>query len=159
MYRIQETLARGAGTPHTDYDKEALKNQVLEVGRLLDTLKESNSSTGANLDVIERDPEPTSADPHDAAVTIASPSVRGTSNSPTLTNFACSTDFSRIFLPQPKRAACERLIRREFALHEFPSLIETISSKKDEDEMIHHIPAADAQTFIDVVDEVRSVFT
>ena len=41
-------------------------------------------------------------------------------------------------------------------MDEFSSLIETIFSTKDEDETIRHLFVNDAQTFIDVIDEVRS---
>jgi len=42
--------------------------------------------------------------------------------------------------------------------HELPSLIETIFSSKDEGNTIRCLPRDDAQTFIDVMDEVRSAF-
>jgi hypothetical protein len=49
--------------------------------------------------------------------------------------------------------ACGRLIRRAFASHELPSLIETIFSSKDESDAIHCLLGDDAQAFIDVIDE------
>ena len=67
-------------------------------------------------------------------------------------------------LPDPSLStsnitACERLIKREFAPHELPSLIEAILSSNDEGEMIRCLPGDDAQTFIDVIDEARSTFS
>jgi len=52
-----------------------------------------------------------------------------------------------------------RLVRREFAPHELPSLIEAILSNNDDGEMIRCLPGDDAQSFVDVIDEARSTFT
>jgi len=60
------------------------------------------------------------------------------------------------FFLNPNAPACERLIRRAFALHELPSLIEAISSGEDESDTIRCLRGDDAQTFIDVIDEARS---
>ncbi|KAF9791124.1 hypothetical protein BJ322DRAFT_428820 [Thelephora terrestris] len=49
--------------------------------------------------------------------------------------------------------AFERLIRRKFAPHELPSLIEEILMCKDVVDMIRYLPRDDAQTFIDVINE------
>jgi len=46
------------------------------------------------------------------------------------------------------------LIRREFAPQELFSLIEVIIGSKDAGDTIHRLPEDDAQTFIDVIDEV-----
>ena len=54
--------------------------------------------------------------------------------------------------------ACECVIGRAFVPHELPSLIEAIYSSKDEGNIIRCLPRDDAQTFIDVMDEVRSAF-
>ena len=51
--------------------------------------------------------------------------------------------------------ACGRLIRRAFALHELPSLIETVFSGEDEGNTLQHLYRDDAQIFADVIDEVR----
>jgi hypothetical protein len=48
-----------------------------------------------------------------------------------------------------------RLITRERSPHELPSLIGEIFACKDVDDMVRHLPADDAQTFIDVLDEVH----
>ena len=55
--------------------------------------------------------------------------------------------------------ACGRLIRREFALHELPFLIEEILSNKDERDTIRSLIGGDIQILIDVMDEARSTFT
>jgi len=54
--------------------------------------------------------------------------------------------------------ACERLIRRAFAPHELPSLIEEFFSSKDSGDTIGHLLGDDTQAFIDVIDEARSTF-
>ena len=51
---------------------------------------------------------------------------------------------------------CGRLIRRAFALHEFPFLIKAIFSSKNEGDAIRHLLEDDAQIFVNVIDEVRS---
>ena len=57
-----------------------------------------------------------------------------------------------------KIPACGRVIRREFASHELPSLIEIIFSSKDEGNTIRCLLRNDAQSFIDAMNEVRSAF-
>ena len=49
------------------------------------------------------------------------------------------------------------MIRRAFALHEFPSLIEAIFSSKDESDAIRCLLGDDAQAFIDVIDEALDI--
>lgn len=51
--------------------------------------------------------------------------------------------------------ACKRLISGSFAQSEVISLIEKIYTSQDEIEMTHGLCEDDAQTFIDVVYEVR----
>jgi hypothetical protein len=53
--------------------------------------------------------------------------------------------------------ACKRLIRRAFAPHELPPLVEAIFSSKDESGIARCLHGDDAQIFIDVIDEVRPV--
>ena len=55
--------------------------------------------------------------------------------------------------------ALRRLIRRDFALRELPSLIEDIFSCKKVHDAIRRLPTDDAQAFIDVIDEARCSFT
>ena len=54
--------------------------------------------------------------------------------------------------------ACGRLIRHAFAPHDLPSLIETISSSKDESDAVHSLQGDDAQIFVDVMNEARYTF-
>jgi serine/threonine protein kinase len=53
--------------------------------------------------------------------------------------------------PEP----CGRLIRRAFAPHELPSLVEAIVSSNDADNTIRSLVGDNAQTFVDVIDEAR----
>ena len=66
------------------------------------------------------------------------------------------TDPNSFFFLNFNALACERLIRRAFAPHELPSLIEAIFSSKDEGDAIRGLLGDDAQTFIDMIDEARS---
>ena len=52
-------------------------------------------------------------------------------------------------------SACRRLISRAFSPHELPSLIEEIFTSKDEVRMIGSLARDAAQSFIDVVHQVR----
>jgi hypothetical protein len=52
--------------------------------------------------------------------------------------------------------ACKRLISRTFSPQEVTSLIEAIFMSKDEVRMVRDLRGDDAQTFIDVIHEVRS---
>jgi len=53
--------------------------------------------------------------------------------------------------------ACKRLISKTFFPHEVVSLIEATFTSKDQVKMICDLRGDDAQTFIDVIHEVRSV--
>ena len=50
--------------------------------------------------------------------------------------------------------ALKRLIERAFVLSELPLLIEAIFSNEDESDTVSSLRGDDAQTFIDVIDEV-----
>jgi hypothetical protein len=50
---------------------------------------------------------------------------------------------------------CGRLIRRAFAPHEFPSLVEALFSSNDAGDRIRSLLGDDAQTFVDVINEAR----
>ena len=50
------------------------------------------------------------------------------------------------------------MVNRAFVPHELPSLMEAIFSSKDEGDIMHCLHGDDAQTFVDVIDEVRSTF-
>jgi len=76
--------------------------------------------------------------------------------SPTLNQTLIAPQFLLVDLNTP---ACRRVIRRTFATHELPSLIEAIFSSKDENNMIRCLLRDDAQTFIDVMNEVRPAFS
>lgn len=54
--------------------------------------------------------------------------------------------------------ACSRLVKRAFALHEFPFLVDTISSNKDEGDRVGSLHRDDAQDLVDVMDEARPAF-
>ena len=70
------------------------------------------------------------------------------------TGLAGRVDRPPIFL-NSNTLACGRLIRRAFALHELPSLIETVFSGEGEGDTLHHLHRNDAQIFADVIDEAR----
>lgn len=51
--------------------------------------------------------------------------------------------------------ACRRLISHAFSPHEIIPLVEAVFTSQDEVKMIGYLRGDDAQTFIDVIDEVR----
>ena len=62
------------------------------------------------------------------------------------------------YLLNSNTPACRRLVGRVFAPRELPSLIEAAFLSKDECDTIRGLLGADAQSFIDVIDEARSTF-
>lgn len=66
------------------------------------------------------------------------------------------SDYSQINLIA---IACGRLIKRAFTPQELPSLIDEALSNEDGAETIRCLTIDDAQTLIDVIDEVRSTGT
>lgn len=93
-------------------------------------------------------PHSAPVDPRDATKTAASENGMSSASSlPTLW---------KMLISLRNVLACGRLIIRAFALHELPSLVETILSSKDGDETIRRLCANDAQILIDVMAEARS---
>jgi len=78
-------------------------------------------------------------------------------NPPGSPNLVRNVDCSSITHTFPT-SACGRLIGRSFNRHELPSLIEAIFSGEEEGDAIGCLCRDDAQTFIDVIDEVRLAF-
>ena len=78
--------------------------------------------------------------------------------SPTFTTLYGMPIASRFLFLNFNAAAYGRLIRREFASYELPSLIDAVLSIKDGD-AIRCLSGDNAQTFIDVIDEARSTLT
>jgi len=82
---------------------------------------------------------------------------RGYEDRPQLRRSRTEHQLYRGFLPSPNFdtpwPACGRLIKRSFAPHEIPSLMEAIVSNRDEVRFL-----GTTQTFLDVIDEARSTF-
>ena len=152
MREIERTLNRRPITRHTKYKKE-VESHVLEVQRLLGALSELDSPYDQSLGVGKRAPHLTLVGPHDVIKVLKS------GMSPVI-----PSSMRWILIPPPtipfqlNIVAHERLIRRAFTMHEFPSLVEAILSEKDVDEKIHCLPVEDAQMLVDVIDEVRFTF-
>ena len=54
--------------------------------------------------------------------------------------------------------SCERIIGRDFLPHELPSLIKVIFTSEEEIKVIDSLCGSDAQTFVDVIHNVRPLF-
>jgi len=72
--------------------------------------------------------------------------------SPAFASLVRSVDYP--CFPNYDITAGERLVRRAFALHELPFLIEVIFSSQDEGDTIRRLLGDDPQAFVDVVYEV-----
>ena len=140
MREIKRALEREATTPHgAKHDKEKAKDHMLEITRVLVTLSSLSSSA---LDSVQ------TVDPLIAATTSAFESGMS----------PVSLGRSRIHYPLPDVAARGRLVRREFAFYQLPSLIEAIFSSSNGGEITHTLSGDDAQTFVDAIYQVRSTF-
>ena len=101
--------------------------------------------------------------PHSALVSPHNPATTSVSETGTSSHSPSSADFVRnANYPAPDSSfststACARLIGRAFAPHELPTLIEVVSSNKDEGDTVRCLLRDDAQTLVDVIDEVRTV--
>lgn len=73
----------------------------------------------------------------------------------TFTDLVRNAHYYLILFSLLRTPALERLIAREFVPDELPSLVEETFSCKDIDVTIRCLPGDGAQTFIDVMDEVR----
>ena len=146
MCEIERTLRRGASTPHTGYNKDKTEGHKLEIREILDALNVPSSLPDETLRAGEWANNLAPADPRH--------SLRGSGTS--LTAFADLVwDIDCSMLLNSNAPACGRLIRGAFALHELPSLIESILLSKDECDTIRCLLRDDAQTFIDAIDKAR----
>ena len=132
MRRIECNLRRGAAsTSHTDYNKE-VEGYMQSIRQILGTLHTSRKLLGKDY------------------------TATGMASSPP-SQALCRILINLRFFPNYDAAACGRLLRRKFTLRELPSIIDSILSSSSEGEIIRGLPVGDAQAFIDVVDEVRSM--
>lgn len=130
--------------PHIQYLKEKVETHILEIRQSPSTLYMLNSPLDGNASADE-----------------SSPRQAASTTTPVPENGRFSFLFSyprQNPLLDYYSAACSRLIGRAFTFHELPSLIEAILSNEDERETALCLPLDDAQTFIDVIDEVRPMF-
>ena len=82
MRGIEQTLRRGASTPHTKYNTKRVEGHMLEIQQILATLSVLGSSTGDNLSVGEHPSNLVLVNPHDTTKTSVFES--GTSLAPPL---------------------------------------------------------------------------
>lgn len=134
-----------------EYNNAKVEGHKLEIQEILSTLNAPSPPPDGTLDVGERVTDLAPADPHHISTTFVS-------ESGTFLPLSSQTWHRVLIAPHFSASipVCGRLIRRAFALHELPSLIEAIFASKDEVDAIRCLFGDDAQTFIDVVDEVRS---
>ena len=144
---IERTLRRGASTPHTGYNKDKVEGHRLEIQEILGTLNAPNSPSDGTPSVGEQVTNLAPVDLHTASLCESGTPLAA------FADFVRDIDYFLLLNSIPP--ACGRLIRRAFTLHELPSLIESIFLSKDEGDTIRRLIGHDAQTFIDVIDEVH----
>jgi hypothetical protein len=153
--QIEGTVRRGASTPHTGYNKENIESGMLEIQRLLDTLRSLNASPSRDPNTGERNPNSTSVNSRDAIVAFVS--ERGTSSSlPSPTSLCASLTTKRF---THDTLARRRLIRRAFCWKELPYLIKAAFSDENQREVIRRLPMDDAQMLIDAIHQASLTFT
>lgn len=158
MCEIERTLRRGINAPHTEYNKKKVEKYKLEIQKLLGVLDLQNSPLDENLSMVESAiivGPVTSGD-----TTTMSVAKNGTSSAP---SHRCSTQqglsSNSFFFFNFNTPVCQRLIEHLFTPDDLPSMIEAVFSSTDEGDTIRRLYGDDAQTFIDVVDEVHSAFS
>ena len=130
-----------ASTNPAKYNKEKVEDYVQSIQRILCTIHASRPSLGGDRSVGE------------CTTTIG---IASSLSSQTLCGFLTNPRFLSL---DYNVIACGRLLKHGFDLQELPSLIDAVLSSHSEGEAIRCLPVGDAQTFIDVVDEVRSMAT
>lgn len=129
MREIERILRRVGSAPHSTYDEAKVEIHKLEIQRILDILIATITPVSDSDNVVE------------STLYEAQDRFGGITTTP---------------FPASNAPAVGRLIERAFALSERPSLIESVVSSKDESDAIHDLKEEDAQSFIDVIDEVHS---
>lgn len=153
MCEIERTLRRRANVSYTGNSRESVEGYMLEIQQILGTLSSLSSPLNKNPSVSERTPY--LAPIETPTTTVSESGMSLASHSPALCEVLITP---RLFFLDFNIAAYGRLVKREFAPDELPSLIKVILSE-DEGEMIRCLPQGDAQTLIDVMDEARSAFS
>ena len=158
MCEIDRTLRRGANVPHTGYNKKKVEKYKLEIQKLLGVLDLQNSPLDENLSMVESAiivGPVTSGD-----TTTMSVAKNGTSSAPShRSSTQQGLSSNSFFFFNFNIPVCQRLIERLFTPDDLPSMIEAVFSSTDEGDTIRRLYGDDAQTFIDVLDEVHSAFS
>ena len=146
--------------------EEELHDEMLERLRLNDELEEELHDEMLERQRLDDEFEERLDDEWDNNFNAARPipiSTSGTSITPTsLHNSPSAPPLMTHPAPEspdllgPDAPACERLIRGSHSPQQLVSLIEAIFTSTDEVAMIRDLRGEDAQTFVDVVNEVRS---
>ena len=119
---------------------------MVEIRRILGTLSASNPSPDENLGVGERVSNVTTPVLESGMFSVPHPPI----------SYRILIA-PRFLFPDFKVTACSRLIRREFAPHELPSLIDAILSSKEEVDTVRCLSRDDAKIFINLANEARSI--
>lgn len=136
MREAERTLKRGFSIPGAKYDKGKVEGHVLEMQRTLGTLDSLSSHVDEGLGAGEGNPNLTPVDPHRTTAIPASESGMSLA-SHSLASY--ETLIAPQFIPLNFNvAAYRRLVQREFAPHEFPTLIDAIFSSDDADDPHEH---------------------
>jgi len=147
---IEGTLRRGVDGPHVEYNQGKVEDHKLEIQEILGNL---NAPLNKSLVGGVLTPPSTPGDPQDDAETSVSENCAY--SAPPCRPYA---EHQLLRFLNFDVLAYGRLIKRAFTPHELPSLIEATLSSEDEGDAIRRLLGDDAQAFIDVIDEVRSIY-
>ena len=145
---IERILKGRASAPHTEHDEDVYVHKA-------DIQQISGTPVVPSFVMGEPDPNLAPVNPHDSATT---PVLSESGTYLAHLRQSCTEYLSfpnSSFFDSP---AFGLLIRRAFNPYELPLLVEAVFSAKDEREIIHYLNGDDAQTFVDVIDEVHSTF-
>ena len=146
MREIGRTLRSKASASHTKHKRGEVEGHMAEIRQILGTLSAPKSSLDENLGVGERVSNATTPLFENGMFSVPHPPISyRTLIAP------------RFLFPNFNVTACGRLIRHEFTPRELPSLIDSILSSKDEGDTVRCLSGDDAQIFIDVINEARSI--
>lgn len=152
LCEIERALRRELDTPHAKFDREMVEGRKSEIQDILGVLSPQSLLFGEGPSVIKS--STLIAPAVSGGTTVTSLAENGASQAPPSLVFHAIL-IVPLFLDFDTQA-CQRLIKRAFAPHELPSLIEAVFSSANADDMIRCLCVDDVQTFIDVVGEVRS---
>ena len=149
MCEIERTLRGRANTPHTEHNREKVEEHKLEIQEILG-VPDSQSLPLDQYSNVTESATPVVPVASSSTITISSGAPLVLPAEPDGILIATRS----VPLLNFTTPACKRLASRAFVLCELSSLIEALFSSELERNAVRSLRGDDAQTFIDVLDEV-----